>query len=59
MKAVEYGGAVSMSVKLRTEEDLTNFFHDYYDYFHVFSTGFPSLGRYTERVTAEHHSYMG
>jgi hypothetical protein len=28
MKAVEYGGAVSMSVKLRTEEDLTNFFHD-------------------------------
>lgn len=54
-ESVEYGGAVSMSVKLRTDEDLTYFFHDYYDYLNLFSTGFPVL---VETLTAQHHSFM-
>jgi hypothetical protein len=59
MKAVEYGGAVSLSVKLRTQDDFTTFFSDYYDYLHVYSGGFPTLIRYMERVLAKHHSIMG
>ena len=58
-QAVEYGGAVSFSVNLRTRDDYTNFFVEYYDFVRVLSEGFPSLIQYVDETMAHHHSYMG
>jgi hypothetical protein len=52
MKSVEYGGAVSLSVKLRTQDDFTTFFSDYYDFLHITSKGFRAIVRFNEEIIA-------
>ena len=59
MKSVEYGGAVSMSVRLEEEDVMTNIFYDYYSFLKLYRTGFPAIVDYSQRVLASHHSYMG
>jgi len=59
MKSVEYGGAVSLSVKLRTMGDFVGFFKDCYEFLHLFSKAFPALAEYHDSVLAQHYSYMG
>ena len=48
-----------MSVKLRTDDDYTDFFYDYYDFLRVFKAGFPKLVTYHQNMVAQHYSYMG
>eukprot|EP00579_Thalassiosira_antarctica_P025568 CAMPEP_0202023022 /NCGR_PEP_ID=MMETSP0905-20130828/50904_1 /ASSEMBLY_ACC=CAM_ASM_000554 /TAXON_ID=420261 /ORGANISM="Thalassiosira antarctica, Strain CCMP982" /LENGTH=785 /DNA_ID=CAMNT_0048585307 /DNA_START=386 /DNA_END=2743 /DNA_ORIENTATION=- len=59
MKAMEYGGAVSLSVRLRNEDDFTDLFCDYYNFLNLYSTGFPALIERRDRLLAAHHSYSG
>ena len=59
MKAFEYGGAVSLSVKLKTRSDLTHLFVDYYDFLHVFSKGYPALISFRDTMAARHYSHRG
>ena len=59
MKAFEYGGAVSMSAKVKTRSDLTHLFLDYYNFLRIFDQGFPLLVRYRDTMLADHFSYVG
>ena len=58
-KSVEFGGAISMSVRLNDEDDLTDFFHEYYEFLKLFRTGFQALHEYSDRIVAAHHVRMG
>lgn len=59
MKAVEYGGSVSLSVKMICHDDYSSFFYDFYDFLHVFCKCYPALVHFMNTTLAEHHSYIG
>lgn len=59
MKVIESGGTVSLSVKLKTQQDFTEFFLEYYDFVRLFGAGFSALDRFHDSVLAEHHALMG
>jgi len=53
--AMSFGGAVSMSTKLIAEDDLTDFFFEYYQFIKDYSKGWPVMVNFSEGVVAQYH----
>lgn len=55
-RAMSFGGAVSMSTKLVSEDDLSDFFFDFYQFINDYSKGWPVMVKYSKDMLAEYHA---